>query len=163
MSISTGIYKQMGHIDFIDKFDFHVHRDFKQAYTEMLGNPTIHEIEIGIQHLVALDSAALGMLVLLRERAAEVNKSIILANPSGYVCKLLEVANFDKLFQLVTAPNALFAQQCWPASCSAFPSMKYATGCVRNSSDAGQRSSMYAARPGEDRTLREGLQDYSAQ
>ena len=100
MNISTSIYKQTGRIDFIDKFDFHTHRDFKLAYTEMLKNPEIREIEIGMQHLVALDSAALGMLILLRERAAEVNKSVALINPTGYVYKLLEVANFDKLFQL---------------------------------------------------------------
>lgn len=100
MNISTRIHNQTGRIDFIDKFDFNTHRDFKQAYTEMLKNPSIQEIEIGMQHLVALDSAALGMLILLRERAAAVNKSVALVNPTGYVSKLLEVANFDKLFQL---------------------------------------------------------------
>ncbi|MDZ4201868.1 MAG: STAS domain-containing protein [Gallionella sp.] len=103
MSISTGIYKQTGRIDFINKFDFHSHRDFKQAYMDMLKNPAVHEIEIGMQHLIVLDSAALGMLMLLRERAAEANKSVVLANPTGYVFKLLEVANFDKLFQLKNA------------------------------------------------------------
>lgn len=103
MSISTGIYKQTGRIDFIDKFDFHVHRDFKRAYMEMLKNPAVHEIEIGMQHLIRLDSAALGMLILLRERATEVNKSVVLANPTSFVLKLLEVANFDKLFQLKNA------------------------------------------------------------
>ncbi|OGS91580.1 MAG: hypothetical protein A2061_08045 [Gallionellales bacterium GWA2_59_43] len=103
MTVITSVHQQIGRIDLMQKFDFHIHRDFKHAYTEMLGNPAIHEIEIGMQHLITIDSAALGMLVLLRERAAEMNKSISLVNPTGYVCKLLEVANFDKLFQLKNA------------------------------------------------------------
>ena len=69
MTVITSVHQQIGRIDLMQKFDFHIHRDFKHAYTEMLGNPAIHEIEIGMQHLITIDSAALGMLVLLRDQA----------------------------------------------------------------------------------------------
>jgi anti-anti-sigma factor len=47
-----------------------------------------------------LDSSALGMLMLLNERAKLVNKSISLFNPSGIVSQVLEVANFNRLFTI---------------------------------------------------------------
>lgn len=98
MSISTNLHGQTGRIQMSGRFDFVVHREFKQSYEDMLNNPLIHEIEVDMQHLDFLDSTALGMLILLRERALVVNKSIVIANPSDSVFKLLDVANFDKLF-----------------------------------------------------------------
>jgi anti-anti-sigma regulatory factor len=40
------------------------------------------------------------MLMLLNERAKSVNKTISLANPSGVVDQVLEVANFNRLFNI---------------------------------------------------------------
>ncbi|HCI13801.1 MAG TPA: anti-anti-sigma factor [Gallionellaceae bacterium] len=103
MEIRTKSYQQTGSISIHGKFDFQLHRKFKQTYTEMLDNPAIQEIEVEMQHLDFLDSAALGMLMLLRERAHAVNKSILLSNPTASVFKLLEVANFDKIFPMKRA------------------------------------------------------------
>jgi len=103
MNISTKTYKQTGSISVFGKFDFLIHREFKRAYMDMLDNTAIHDIEVDMQHLETLDSAALGMLMLLRERAHACNKSVVIAHPSGYVLKLLEVANFDKIFHIIPA------------------------------------------------------------
>lgn len=100
MTISTRVNRQLGSIRIYGKFDFHAYREFKSACTDVLSNPAIHEIEVEMQHLDYLDSAALGMLVLLRERARAANKSIVLSNPSGRISKLLEFANFDKVFSM---------------------------------------------------------------
>ena len=100
MNISTQTYKQKGSISVFGKFDFLVHREFKRAYMDMLDNTAIRDIEVDMRHLDSLDSAALGMLMLLRVRAHACNKSVAIANPSGYVLKLLEVANFDKIFHI---------------------------------------------------------------
>lgn len=100
MTISAKTCRETGYIDFFGSFDFRVHREFKQAYMALLANPAIHEIQIGMQHLQSLDSAALGMLMLLRERAGECGKRIILCFPSEAVFKVLDVANFDKLFEI---------------------------------------------------------------
>ncbi|MBV8658172.1 MAG: anti-anti-sigma factor, partial [Burkholderiales bacterium] len=45
-----------------------------------------------------MDSAALGMLLLLRERFGD--RPIILAHARGTVRAVIDVANFDRLFQL---------------------------------------------------------------
>jgi len=47
-----------------------------------------------------LDSSALGMLMLLNERAKAVSKSIALVCPSDVVKQVLEVANFNRLFTI---------------------------------------------------------------
>jgi HptB-dependent secretion and biofilm anti anti-sigma factor len=47
-----------------------------------------------------LDSSALGMLLLLREKAEAAGKKVSLANLSGTVKQVLEIANFGKLFTI---------------------------------------------------------------
>lgn len=100
MAIRTNIHEQVGSIFMEGRFDFLVHREFKQAYTDMLNDPLISEIEVNLQHLDFMDSTALGMLLLLRERVNAVNKIITLSNPSKIASKLLWVANFDKQFTI---------------------------------------------------------------
>ena len=50
-----------------------------------------------------LDSSALGMLMLLNERAKVVNKPVALLNTSGVVSQVLGVANFSKIFNIKQA------------------------------------------------------------
>jgi len=45
-----------------------------------------------------LDSSALGMLLLLRERAESMGKTVSLTRMQGTVKQVLDVANFDKIF-----------------------------------------------------------------
>ena len=47
-----------------------------------------------------LDSAALGMLMLLHERAKEANKLVTLLNASGVASQVMEIANFSKIFNI---------------------------------------------------------------
>ena len=47
-----------------------------------------------------LDSSALGMLLLLRDKGKAMGKQVSLANCGGTVRDVLRVANFDKLFAL---------------------------------------------------------------
>jgi anti-anti-sigma factor len=96
--MNISVQKQQGIINIQGRFDFIVHREFKKCYTDMLDNPEVREIEINMRDTRFIDSAALGMLMLLRERAHAVDKSVVLSNPSGTVFTLLEVANFDRIF-----------------------------------------------------------------
>jgi len=80
------------------RFDFKVHRDFKEAYVHLLDNASVNEIEIDMGMVDYIDSSALGMLLLLHERATAHHKSVSLMNASGAVSQLLEVANFSKVF-----------------------------------------------------------------
>jgi anti-anti-sigma factor len=100
MSINVQIYNHTARIVMSDRFDFHVHRDFKNAYAPLLDNAAVHEIEIEMSKLAYMDSAALGMLMLLYERAKSANKCVVLCNPSNVVATLFEVANFDRIFNI---------------------------------------------------------------
>ena len=82
------------------RFDFTCHREFRQAYEELIKNPDINQIDLNFQAVDYLDSSALGMLLLLREKAAERNIQINLNHCQGTVQQVLEVANFNKLFSI---------------------------------------------------------------
>ncbi len=100
MAINIQIHDRSARVSMTGRFDFKVHRDFKDAYTPLLDNAAAHEIEIEMSKLIYMDSSALGMLILLNERANAANKAVILLNPSGAVSQLLEVANFSRIFNI---------------------------------------------------------------
>lgn len=80
------------------KFDFQLYDEFRGAYVDTPG--------VGVDYIVDLkgtdylDSSALGMLLLLREHAGGEGSRIKLANASPEVRKILDVANFGKLFEV---------------------------------------------------------------
>jgi anti-anti-sigma factor len=82
------------------RFDFNVHRDFKGAYDPLLQQKDINSLEIDLSGVEYLDSSALGMLLLLRERAAAEGKEVVLCKPGSTVLQILDIANFAKLFTI---------------------------------------------------------------
>lgn len=84
------------------RFDFHAHRDFRAAYEKVLESHTAKTIELDFDGVDYLDSSALGMLLLLREKADASGKQIVLAGLKGTVKQILDVANFGKLFTIKT-------------------------------------------------------------
>jgi anti-anti-sigma factor len=48
-----------------------------------------------------IDSSALGMLLMLREKANGARKKLALASPRGVVKQALDIAHFEKLFPIV--------------------------------------------------------------
>jgi len=78
------------------KFDFQLYDDFREAYSETQGRGVSYTIDLsGADYL---DSSALGMLLLLREHAGGDASKIDISNVSPDVKKILDVANFSKLF-----------------------------------------------------------------
>ena len=103
MTIDVQTTGSVARIQMSGQFNFQVHRAFKDAYMVLLDNAAIKEIEIEMSKLDYMDSSALGMLMLMNERAKAVNKSITLLNASGVVSQVLEVANFGKIFNIKRA------------------------------------------------------------
>ena len=58
----------------------------------------VDEDDLGKREVI--DSAALGMLLLARERAGEQGKTVALANCRGPVKAVLDIANFQRLFAI---------------------------------------------------------------
>ena len=100
MAINMQILGHSARIAVFRRFDFEVHRDFKNAYMPLLDKPAVREIEIEMSKVNYMDSAALGMLLLLSERAHAANKPVALANATGTVSRVLEIANFSKIFNV---------------------------------------------------------------
>lgn len=83
------------------RFDFNCIREFKELYDPLLNDSAIGLIEIDMGGVDYLDSTALGMLLALRDKAKGAKKDVKLGGCRGVTRKVLEVANFDKLFELI--------------------------------------------------------------
>lgn len=101
MSINTTVSGNTAVINMTGRFDFNVQRDFKEAYDPQLNNPAVGAIEVNLAGVDYLDSSALGMLLMLRERSAASGKSLKLCRPGTGVAQILDIANFSKLFTIV--------------------------------------------------------------
>lgn len=80
------------------KFDFQLYDEFRTSYDETDGN-SVHYI-VDLSATDYLDSSALGMLLLLREHAGGESSKVDIVNTSADVKKILDVANFGKLFKI---------------------------------------------------------------
>jgi anti-anti-sigma factor len=78
------------------RFDFNCHQAFRRAYEGVDG---IDQYLIDLGKADYIDSSALGMLLLLRENVGSRGVvKIVNANPA--VRRILEIANFQRLFPL---------------------------------------------------------------
>ncbi len=78
-------------------FDFSLHKEFRQAYKSEEG---VRRYVIDLSQTEYMDSSALGMLLLLREFAGDQGADVVLRNCSREVRKILEIANFQRLFHI---------------------------------------------------------------
>ena len=83
------------------RFDFNAHREFREASEQALGEAGAKELRVDLAEVEYLDSSALGMLLMLRDKAKAANKAVVLANCRGAVRQVLDIANFGKLFSIV--------------------------------------------------------------
>lgn len=81
------------------RFDFACHRDFRNAYTPLL-EANEKQFDIDLSDVEYMDSAALGMLLLMQERAENGGASITLVGARGVVRDILDVAHFERFFTL---------------------------------------------------------------
>jgi anti-anti-sigma factor len=82
------------------RFDFSGQREFKRCYEEALVEPEVRRIAVDLEHVEYLDSSALGMLLLLKERADVRALPVSLLNCGGMVKEILDVANFGVMFSI---------------------------------------------------------------
>ncbi len=81
------------------RFDFGVHQDFRRATDE--AGADINSIIVDMSGVDYLDSSALGMLLVLRDKVGEKQSAVQIKGAKPEVKKILEIANFNKLFTLV--------------------------------------------------------------
>jgi len=82
------------------RFDFNTHREFRGAYEPLVVDAAVREVVIDFAGVDYLDSSALGMLLMLRDKLSGAGKEVALVNVRGNVKQVLDIANFGKLFRI---------------------------------------------------------------
>lgn len=80
------------------RFDYTSNRDFRTAYMNTPGEGYSYLLDLSGTEYV--DSSALGMLLVFRDHAGGDDAQIEIRVTDPQVRKILEIANFDKLFTL---------------------------------------------------------------
>jgi anti-anti-sigma factor len=83
-----------------ERFDFGYHKEFTDQYQALLEDPAVSEIALDFSHVGYLDSSALGMMVLFQKKAKGKNISIKIKDAQDSAKEILEIANFDRLFEI---------------------------------------------------------------
>jgi anti-anti-sigma factor len=82
------------------RFDFSAHRDFRESCNTCIETVGISEIEVDLGNVDYLDSSALGMLLMLKEKADAASKRVLLSECRGTVRQVLDIANFGQIFSI---------------------------------------------------------------
>lgn len=98
MEIRTAVLNRLARISLGGRFDFSSHRAFRETTEHLMAGDAIDTLEIDLGAVSYLDSSALGMLLMLRDKARAAGCALQLANCSAPVRQVIEVANFQKLF-----------------------------------------------------------------
>lgn len=80
------------------KFDFSYHKNFTDQYAKALEVDTTSPLELDFSSVEYIDSAALGMMVLLKKKAEAKNREVHIVNAYGAALDVLNIANFKNLF-----------------------------------------------------------------
>ena len=81
------------------KFTFACHREMATSLEKIKAGGTPAEIFLDFMNTSYLDSSALGMLLMWKDKNPD--SKLILTNCKGIVFDVLKIANFHKLFTIV--------------------------------------------------------------
>lgn len=82
-----------------DQLTFADRDSFDSVIDKLLARKAVHGT-VDLAHLEYMDSAGLGMLLTLRDRAEKASMLVRLINPKAEVRELLVLACFDSLFTI---------------------------------------------------------------
>ncbi len=83
------------------RFDFNTLPDFRQICDALPGEAELQRVQVDFLAVDYLDSSALSVLLMLREKLMGAGKEIVLTGVHGNVRQVLDVANFNRLFSIV--------------------------------------------------------------
>ena len=80
------------------RFDIMAYKDFGESYKDKL--ESVSKWIVDMAEVEYVDSSALGMLMMLRDRAGGENADIDIVNMNSDLKKIFTTANFHKLFNM---------------------------------------------------------------
>lgn len=94
-NISNGIYG----VTLSGKFTFSDHQEFRSVLQKAEEN-NIRQVVLNMALVDFIDSAALGMLLLLHDIAKKNHKEVMINGATGHVKKIFEMAKFETMFAI---------------------------------------------------------------
>ncbi len=82
------------------RFVLNMNRDFREAYQSQ--DKTGMEYQIDLSQAEYMDSAALGMLLMIKEHAEAKGGTVTIIHPTEETHKIIKLAHFDKLFTIMS-------------------------------------------------------------
>ncbi len=101
MSVTLNQQAGIGTLSISGNFTFGIHREFRRLSEQALDDPACKQLDMDLAGVQYLDSSALGMLLLAREKAAAQGKQIRLKGATGHALQILQAVKFDQMFELV--------------------------------------------------------------
>lgn len=80
------------------RFDFSDHKAFRNAYDSNSGS--VKTCVVDLSQTDYMDSAALGMLLVLKENAEANGANVVISSPSKNIQSILSVSKFESLFRI---------------------------------------------------------------
>lgn len=99
MSIEVEVEDKVVTISLLGSFDIGCYEAFNDSYRPYLSQADSLFI-IDLQEATYMDSSALGMLLLLRDRTGGDKERVLIMNVGDAVMSVLKIANFDQLFHI---------------------------------------------------------------
>jgi anti-anti-sigma factor len=84
-----------------ERFDFGYLSEFTEQYQARLADESVTEITLDFSRVEYLDSSALGMMVMFQKKAKSQNVPVKIKGAKDSAKDILQVANFDRLFNIV--------------------------------------------------------------
>lgn len=84
-----------------ERFDFGYHNKFTEQYQTRLDDESVTEITLDFSLVGYLDSSALGMMVMFQKKAKSQNVPVKIKGAKDSAKEILQIANFDRLFNIV--------------------------------------------------------------
>ena len=82
------------------RFDFSTHREFRAAIEQAMQESYTRKIRVDLGGVDYLDSSALGMLLILRDRALDAGRQTRITGSTGNVRNVLAMCNIGQLIPL---------------------------------------------------------------
>lgn len=81
------------------RLTFKFHKEYKDFLDELLKNK-VDRFVFDLAGVEFIDSAGLGMLLIAKQKAQGQSAAVILRKPAENVKRMLQVAKFDKIFEI---------------------------------------------------------------
>lgn len=99
MEIKLSVDQEVARIHMQGRFDFASHVEFRQACSKALAL-AVNEVQLDLAGVVHLDSAGLGLMLMMRDRCLASARKLALLQPPHVVLSIFNLGTFSRLFEV---------------------------------------------------------------